>query len=194
MTTPLPPEDFARRDIVVYELAPGATIERFYPAQYEPIYFGLGAGRFNAPDDSFKTLYAAENLRGAFAETFLRAPGRTLLPIDLLAARARATLQIQRNLRLALLRGPALARIGATAEVVHGGLPYDISQAWAKALHDHPARPDGLAYTARHDDEALCFALFDRAGDALAEKARDVALDADWFWDLAEIYGVGLSG
>jgi len=32
------------------------------------------------------------------------------------------------------LAGPGLAILGATAEVVHGGLPYDDPQAWSKAL------------------------------------------------------------
>ena len=47
-------------------------------------------------------------------------------------------------------------------------------------------------YNARNDDEALCYALFDRAKDALEEMAREADLDQLWFWDLAEIYEAGL--
>jgi hypothetical protein len=40
---------------------------------------------------------------------------------------------------------------------------------------------DGIGYSARHDPHQPCYALFDRALD----------LDADWFWELADVYEVG---
>ena len=83
--------------------------------------------------------------------------------------------------------------MGATAEVVHGGLPYDVPQAWSAALRSHPIRPSGIAYYARHDDEALCYAIYDHAAAAVVEEHRETLLDGDWFWDLAEPYGVGLA-
>ncbi|WP_244635274.1 RES family NAD+ phosphorylase [Methylosinus sp. C49] len=161
---------------------------------FDSIHFDRSRdGRLNAPDASYGVLYVAENLRGAFAETFLRAPGRTLLPLDLLRRKARVRLRVTRELRLIELRGYGLARVGATAEITHGGLPYDAPQAWSKALHDHPLMVDGIAYSARHDDEALCYALFDRAAGDLEEIAIERDLDQDWFWELAERYGVGLA-
>ena len=66
---------------------------------------------------------------GAFAETFLRQPGRRFIPDDLLAAKAYAQLRATRPLRLVKLSGPGLAKLGATAQVTHGGLPYDVPQA-----------------------------------------------------------------
>lgn len=71
--------------------------------------------------------------------------------------------------------------------------PYDVAQSWSKALHDHPAEADGIAYTARHDDRAMCIALFDRARTCIAEVDRKTDLDRDWFWQLAETYGIGLA-
>jgi hypothetical protein len=56
-----------------------------------------------------------------------------------------------------------------------------------------PGVYDGIAYTARHDDEALCYAIFERAAGALREASRQTDLDQDWLWDIAEIYGVGLA-
>lgn len=91
------------------------------------------------------------------------------------------------------LAGPGLARLGATAEVAHGGLPYDVPQAWSIALARHPVGADGIAYHARHDDAELCYGLFERSADAIAEAAREVDLDQDWFWRIAERYGVGLA-
>ena len=111
---------------------------------------------------------------GAFAETFLRQPGRTLIDTGLLRRKAYVRLEITADLTLIRLAGPSLAILGATAEVVHGGLPYDAPQAWSKALFDHPLRPDGIAYYARHDDEGLCYAIFDRARRSLREINREL--------------------
>ena len=176
------------------ELPTGTELHRFYKAAYEPIYFDPSlSGRLNAPDGSYGVLYAAEARSGAFAETFLREPGRTLLAADFVAARAYVKLRSSRSLQLIRFAGPGLARLGATAEIVHGGWPYAAPQAWSAALHGHPIAADGIAYYARHDDEELCYALFDRAQTAVQEVERDPDLDADWFWQIAAPYGVGFS-
>lgn len=191
---PAPPADLARRMPLEIVLAPGERMHRFFSAGHDPIYFDRGQdGRLNAPGGGYGVLYAARSPRGAFAETFLRNPGSTLLPTDLLARKAYVALHIGRPLKLVRMAGPGLARIGATAEVVHGGKPYGVAQAWSQALHRHPASYDGIAYNARHDDEALCYAIFDRAADAIGEAERRLDLDADWFWEIAEPYGVGLA-
>jgi hypothetical protein len=111
----------------------------------------------------------------------------------LLRRKGYVRLEITTDLNLIRLAGPSLAILGATAEVVHGGLPYDAAQAWSKALFEHPLRPDGIAYYARHDDEALCYAIFDRARNAVREIDRETNLDQDWFWKLAQRYKVGLA-
>jgi hypothetical protein len=195
VTAPLPPGDLATRDPLVLQLGAGEIVHRFFTAAYEPLYFDRSLdGRLNAPDGSYGVLYCAKTQAGAFAETFLRQPGRTLLPADLIQSKAYVRLQITRRLRLIRLAGRGLARLGATAEVVHGGLPYDVPQAWSRALRHHPSTPDGIAYHARHDDAELCYALFDHAQDAIeaAGLSRDLDVQA-WFWDLADEYGVGLA-
>ncbi len=194
MIAPLPPPDLASRDPVLITLEAGEILHRFFTATYDPIHFDrTRGGRLNAPDGSYGVLYTAKDARGAFAETFLREPGRTLIPSDLLATKAYVQLRVTRSLVLIKLGGPGLARLGATAEVVHGGLPYDVPQAWSAALRNHPIRASGIAYYARHDDEVLCYALYDHEPLALEEEHRDTSLDENWFWDLAEPYGVGLS-
>jgi hypothetical protein len=169
-------------------------MHRFYRADREPVHFDTSlGGRLNAPDGTYGVLYAAETENGAFAETFLRTPGRQQLPADLLAAKAYIQLRARRPLRFVRLAGTGLAPLGATAEVTHGGLPYDVPQAWSAALHAHPVNADGVAYTARHDDSAVCLAIFERARDAVEEARRDTFLDADWFWRIAEQYQVDLA-
>jgi hypothetical protein len=191
---PLPPADLNDRRSRLVKLPAGQEVHRFYTARWEPIFFDKSsAGRFNAPDASYGVLYAAKKTNGAFAETFLRTPGRTLIDMDLLKRKAYVRLVIKRDLKLIRLAGPNLARLGATAEVAHGGLPYDVPQAWSIALARHPLGADGIAYHARHDDAELCYALFERSAGAIAEAAREVDLDQDWFWRIAERYGVGLA-
>jgi hypothetical protein len=193
-SSPLPPADLAKRRPLEVNFQPAEILHRFFSADYDPIYFDRGRnGRLNAPDDSYGVLYAAKGAHGAFAETFLRNPGLTQLPTDLLARKAYVTLEVLRPLKLVKMAGPGLARIGATAQVVHGGKPYDSPQAWSGALHQHPGRYDGIAYNGRHDDEALCCAIFERAAGAVREATRETDLDQDWFWDIAEPYGVGLA-
>lgn len=194
MSGPLPPPDLNRRKPRLVELPPGTVFHRFYQLSFEPIYFDPSLqGRFNAPDGSYGVLYGARTIDGAFAETFLRQPGRTLLFADFVAARGCVELQNSRPLNLIELGGKGLAPLGATAEILHSGLPYDVPQAWSKALHDHPRVVDGIAYGSRHDDRELCYALFDRARMAVTELGRRVDLDEDWFWEIGESYGIGLA-
>lgn len=191
---PLPPADLAKRRLLEINVPEGEKLHRFFGRTRDPIHFDRGPdGRLNAPDEGYGVLYVAKNAQGAFAETFLRRPGITLLPADLLARKAHVTLEVLRPLKFVRLAGPGLARIGATAQVVHGGKPYDTPQAWSGALYRHPGDYDGIAYNARHDDEALCYAIFERAARALREAARETDLDQSWFWDVAETYGVGLA-
>ncbi len=191
---PQPPPDLAARKPHLVHLAEGAILHRFFTAGSDPVFFDRSRdGRLNAPDGSYGVLYAARSAAGAFAETFLRRPGRTLIPPDLLARKAYVRLRAVRPLTLIKFSGPGLARLGATAEVVHGGMPYDTPQAWSQALRALRIGPDGIAYTARHDDEALCYALFDAATDPVTEISRETDLDQDWFWRLAGPYGVGLA-
>jgi len=194
VSAPPPPPDLDSRNPELLQLPAGTIIHRFYTSEYEPVFFDPGlSGRLNAPDGSYGVLYCAKDPSGAFAETFLRTPGRRLIDADLLRRKAYARLQVQSELSLIRLAGPGLAILGATAEVVHGGLPYAVPQAWSKALFNHPTAADGIAYHARHDDEALCYAIFDRAGAAVAEVERETDLDQDWFWQLALKYRVGMA-
>lgn len=194
MSAPLPPDDLASRRPRLVRLKKGTVLHRFYPAEFDPVFFDRSRlGRLNSPDGSYGVLYASREAYGAFAESFLRQPGRTLIDAGLLRRKAYVRLEVTADLSLIRLAGPSLAILGATAEVVHGGLPYDAPQAWSKALFEHPLRPDGIAYYARHDDEGLCYAIFDRARGAVQEIDRDTNLDQEWFWRLAQRYKVGLA-
>lgn len=194
MTVPLPPSDLSRRTLKVVSISEGIELHRFYTAMYEPIYFDrTTSGRFNAPDASYGVLYVARSVNGAFAETFLRSPGSTLIDIGFLRRKGYVRLKAASPLTFIDLTGPGLAIAGATAELPHSGLPYDVARAWSKALLDHPVNADGIAYHARHDDTELCYAIFDRAGSAIEEVSRELDLDQDWFWRTGATYRIGLA-
>lgn len=89
--------------------------------------------------------------------------------------------------------GPGLARIGATAEVTHGPLPYDLPHSWSRALHEHPAAVDGIAYRSRHDDDEVCYAVFDHAQPVTEVERRSDLENDDMFLDLMLRYDIGLS-
>jgi hypothetical protein len=195
---PPPPANLDRRQPRLRTLSAGVRLHRFYTKEkggqrLDPIYFDQSlAGRLNAPDGSYGVLYVALSASGAFAETFLRTPGRTLLDPDLIAAKAYAELTLTRDLVVMELHGPGAAAIGATAELAHGSPPYELPQSWSKALHGHPCAADSLAYRARHNDDEVCLAVFERAASAVAVVRRVESLDVDWFYVLAEEHGIGL--
>ncbi|MBG0511185.1 RES family NAD+ phosphorylase [Agrobacterium sp. MOPV5] len=194
MTVPLPPPDLHSRTPEIVSLPAGSETHRFYTAIYEPIFFDRSrTGRFNAPDGSYGVLYVAKLVNGAFAETFLRSPGNTLIDAGFLKRKGYVRLETVSPLKLIDLTGPGLAIVGATAEIPHSGLPYDAAQAWSKALFDHPVRADGIVYHARHDDTEICYAIFDRAESAIVETSRELNLDQEWFWETGARYGVGLA-
>ena len=192
-----PPPDLATRTARRLDLPAGTILHRFWTLRegakrYEPIYYDRSLrGRLNAPDASYGVLYAAQEPFGALAETFLRTPARRTVDPKLLASKAYVRLRTLRDLKVIDFDGPNLAILGATAEVIHGGLPYDDPQAWSKALRNHPVAADGVAYTARHDPDQRCYALFDDGAPQVVEVDREETLDADWFWELADRYEMG---
>lgn len=58
------------------------------------------------PRSDYGVLYTAKDACGAFAETFLREPGRTLIPSDLLAKKAYVQLRVARPVVLIKVGGP----------------------------------------------------------------------------------------
>lgn len=168
-----------------------------HSARHDPVYFGKsGGGRFDDPRGEYGILYAAEDAFGAFVESFGRAPGRDVVSWEKLRSRPLAATESERPLRLVDLTGGGLARIGATAAISTDA--YGKAQQWSRALHDHPAAPDGLRYRLKHDPSRVGVALFDRVG-AHAIRSRPVGalVAAEHRKLLAAIlkeYGFGLVG
>ncbi len=190
---PFPPADIATREPIIEIVATGTEMCRFYSNSHGSIYFAMdAAGRLNAPDGSYGTLYAARAADGAFAEIFLRNVGMTALNPVMVGAKGMVRIAALKDLRFACLYGPGLSILGATAEVTHSSITaYDLSQAWSKAIYDHPADVDGIAYRSRHDDNEICYAIFDRAQLKIKVSREQTDLDEEWFWELLVKYKVG---
>lgn len=170
----------------------------------DPRWFGPApgerpGGRFDDPRRpeaatiaTFGVCYLGISREAAFAESFLRRPDVTSIDRATVGARHMASLVTMRPLRLAALLGPGLKAVGATAAVSHG--PQPVARRWARALWEHPSRPDGIACHCRHDDGEVAIALFDRAADALEViDSRGVRDDRAWFGATLDRYLLSLA-
>ncbi|WLC16653.1 RES family NAD+ phosphorylase [Bradyrhizobium diazoefficiens] len=162
--TNMPPADLNERRLPVEEIPAGEAFFRMHRTALGAKFFGRTGWRFDSPGRAFGTLYAARTAEIAFAETLLRGQ-RPIVAESELHIRSFCEFRLQRVVRLVKLHGPSLIAIGATAAVTSGS--YDVSQAWAQALHDHPDQPDGILYRSARDNDRFALALFERAAAAL---------------------------
>jgi len=171
---------------------------RIHASARSALWFGPASGRppiyrFDDPAGRFRVCYLGTTIEVCFAETFLRNPPVKILALDDLAGRSIATVEVRRDLRLVPIHGSSLAKLGVTAELASGS-DYVGSQLWSRALWDHSDQPDGILYRSRHDDSALCVAVYDRAKASLAIVGdRSLADDPQQLARLLRRYGLGLT-
>jgi RES domain-containing protein len=190
---PLPPDDLRDRDLPIVALA--GPLHRLHRASRAPLFFGrTGENRFDDPAHAFGVLYAGESEACAFIETFAEPLDVPFVTVAQLAGRKLSVIQVLEPLRLVSLAGADLRRIRADARLF--AADHAVAQAWARALHDHPAGPDGLRYPARHDPGELAVAVFDRAKAKLqARVAKHTLADPGAQKLIARLldkYGLGL--
>jgi hypothetical protein len=148
--------------------------------------------RFDAPGGEYRICYLGDSPEVSVAETIIRQPHDRLIPRARLAERAIARVPVLRELRLVRFHGPGLVRLGIGADVAHGH-PYGRCQALALDFWSHPDAVDGVEYRSRWDSDRLCFALFDRARDALdaPDQFLDLA-DPRTFNPILMLYEIGV--
>lgn len=169
---PSPPADIQTRKLEIREVHPSTLLRIAWDNPGHPLlnFRATRANRFDAPDSSYGTLYAAGSLDVCFAETLLRGDvknqplvgGNTFIPETELQKRTVVTLDGSEPLRLAVLAGAPLKRLGGDASVTSVA-PYDVPQQWSKAIHAHPEKVDGFIYKSRHLNDKEAVVLFDRA-------------------------------
>ncbi|MDZ4170101.1 MAG: RES family NAD+ phosphorylase [Coriobacteriia bacterium] len=164
----------------VRTLPAGERLWRIHLARYEAGEFSVrvptppSGGRFDCADGSYGFLYAAESFAGAVAEAVLRDTplvdvGERVVARATLRGRMVSVLELTRSVRLVSLAGADAAAVGQGLWLTKcGPADYPLTRAWARALHDLPARPDGLTWRARFDENTHVQVLFgDRCADAL---------------------------
>ncbi len=192
------PEPSLPKRLPLSRVRAGTHWLRIHAQARSPLWFGPAHGRpaihrFDDSSGRVRVCYFGTTLEVCFAETFLRNPPVRILALDDLAERSIATVELRRDLRLVPIHGPSLARLGVTAELASGNI-YAISQLWSRALWEHGDQPDGILYRSRHDDSALCAAVYDLAKDDLV-MIHDQSLtgDSQQLARLLRRYGLGLT-
>ncbi|WP_232495518.1 RES family NAD+ phosphorylase [Novosphingobium kaempferiae] len=150
----------------------GVHLHRYHRAIHSPIFFGptgvKPANRFDSPDGSYKTLYAARSIETAFGETFVRVPANPYILSTTIDARVRSVLVTTRTLRLYPLVDAGVSAHGLSFTDLHGDA---YARTWEISGHIHATTSaDGILYTSRFDNQR-CIALFERASDAVAVSA-----------------------
>jgi RES domain-containing protein len=158
---PEPPSDLADRSPLLFKLLPGRILYRIHDRDCGPVFVGkTGQNRLDSPDRSFGVLYVGFDEFCAFIETFGQSTGVFVVTRKALKERHLSHLKITQPLTLIdLAASGGLARIDADARLLSGS--HAIAQRWSAALRNHPTKPAGLLYPARHDVARIACALFD---------------------------------
>lgn len=176
----------------------GSPLWRVHPQGLGAVWFGPAPGegprnRFDAPAGEYRTCYLGDSPEVSVAETVIRQPHTRLIAISTLQSRLVSRLAVLRELRLVRFHGPGLLRLGIGAEVAHGH-PYARCQDLALELWRHDDAVDGIEYRSRWDNDRLCYALFDRAADALDAPDHSLVLgDPRVFNPILRLYDIGVA-
>lgn len=171
MSAPLkpPPSDLHDINLETVQVQVASLYRISKHTSGEP-YFGKSAGnRFDDnsrhPSKRFGTCYLGLTLQVAIAETVLHDlmphGGHFVVSPDELESKQVVRFQ-GGILKLAKLTGTALKRIVGSSEI-STTFPYDLPQAWAAALHAHPAKVDGLLYMSKQINDEQAVVIFNRA-------------------------------
>jgi RES domain-containing protein len=163
---PEPPPDLHAKSLPLEILSTGTVIHRVHATAKNAKFFGwTGNWRFDSPDGSYGTLYAAMSEQACFVETLLRGLNGFVAQSEL-QMRSFCRFTAVRDIRLVPLYGPHMVGIGATAAVTSNP-DYSLCQRWSQALHSNDDVPDGILYKSNYDNDELAVVLFDRAANAI---------------------------
>jgi hypothetical protein len=194
---PEPPSDLNQRDLQLVKVT--GSLFRIHTLKDNPIYFrkivplspNLGY-RFDDPQGKFGVLYAARKQNGAFAEVFLRELASRLIDLDEVIQRGLSELHLS-PLRCVDLTGNVLRSLACDNRIATD-INYEQTQKWSRALHDHPAQPDGLIYLSRHDPQFHCLAIFERAKKKIRTGVpTQLISQMDWIAERLETYQLGVA-
>ncbi len=189
---PPPPDDLEPPNVVV--LTAGTALHRIHHRRLAGDSFNpcLGAPTRFAPirdrgGACVASLYAGSTLEAAIYETIFHdvpvaGAGLLTVPLTQVHDRVHSVLSLQREMRLASLRGPDLRKWGIARARLIGSPPtaYAQTASWAKALHDRFPRIEGLVWTSNQcdpDDAVLFFGDRVAPTDIVVVGTRDGRID-----------------
>lgn len=198
----VPRADFASFDLIVEPIHPDSLLRLATSDPDSHLQFRRNAWfRFDSPDGGFGVLYAAFNLETAFVEAILRdkpVTGRrgNSIPIAYSELVRRRVITFESGsskiaLRLIRLTGDGLAAAGVDNRISSID-DYDLTRKWAKALHDHPVKADGILYVSRYSGTGLSVALFDRCDKKLQVATETPLLSHPDFADVADRFRLAI--
>ncbi|MGM0559265.1 MAG: RES family NAD+ phosphorylase [Myxococcota bacterium] len=177
---PEPPDDLHERELELVDF--DSTLWRIADREYResPLHFGFtGRNRFDAPDGSYRVCYFALAFRGAFLETLGRDLHINFVTPEALSSRVAATVCVEPSVRLVDLTNQRLRLLGADSRL-NSTMNRPLTQRWSRAIHSHPARPDGILYRSRLDPEQRSVAAFERSAEHFSV-AEATSLNEDSF-------------
>jgi hypothetical protein len=166
----------------------------------EPYFAHSGANRFDAPGAAavppapeYDSCYFGLSLEVAIAETVLH----DLEPLEgafRLSATSLDAFYLHRfmgePLNLADLTGAALKKFAGTADLAGHDPAYNVTQRWAMAVFDNPAKVDGFMYMSRHLNTDKAVILFDRAKPKITATRPGKLIKASDFADAAMLFNI----
>lgn len=185
-----PMDAFAGATLDLATIGAGERFGRIYHARYpDPLGFGKTKSRFSdprrrGPANRFGVLYLGASLKVCFIEAMLRDHRNGVVgdyPIAETDLRAWlfAEIEIVASLSVVDLRGDGTVRMGVPSDVI-GSSRQGLARIWSVAFHDHPVKPDGIAYPSRLNGETN-LAVYDRAITMLRSVGSVSLIDAPGF-------------
>ena len=196
-----PPSAFASSRLVTTRLAAGVRLRRIFGRAFpDPLGLAKTPSRFSDPRslperERYGVLYLGDGAKVCFLEAVLRdrrdgVVGSVQIEERELIARAIATVAVLAPLTLVDLREDGPIRMGVPSDAVRGSdqLP---AREWALAFHEHPSRPDGIAYPSRLNAQ-MNVAVFDRGIRKLGVVGVTSLLDDPQIAEILDLFEIAL--
>lgn len=150
----------------------------------EPFFGNSGAYRFDDPAKVFGTCYCGQELDTAIAETILHDElpdeGQFKVHQDEFTKRYLVKFTAGSHggiLKLADLTGANLKKLGGNNSL-SADHPYDVTQLWSAAVHNHPANVDGFIFISKQINTKKALVVFHRAQSKFGAAAYTPLLSA----------------
>lgn len=147
--------------------------------------------RFNSPDGAYGVCYVAHEMHGRSPGLSCVKRGLVLSASDFLARKGYVELTTIKRLKLIEFTGPVWRNLVRQLRCRTPNQTTLRRRLGPRLSMTIPCDADAIAYTARHDDGQICYALFDRDPKAVALRQKNLEIDCDWFWAMARTHGMG---